>query len=132
MYCYSVVIKVIFQRFVHGTLLFNEAGSQYISNFPACPTCGFTDGGYVRSPKCKLCGSLCVAYNHEYYQCATPCWNTNGQRARTGTLLKCGATTTSKCTTCGGDGLVDENINCKHGNSSSHLYCSHDKTIQHD
>ncbi len=37
-----------------------------------------------------------------------------------------------KCTTCGGDGKVDKPINCRHNKGSSHQYCSHDKTSQHD
>lgn len=32
----------------------------------------------------------------------------------------------------GGDGKVDKPINCKHGQSSEHRYCSHNKTAQHD
>ena len=36
------------------------------------------------------------------------------------------------CTTCGGDGLVDQRVNCSHGRSSSHSYCSHKKVGQHD
>ena len=36
------------------------------------------------------------------------------------------------CGICGGDGLVEGPINCKHEKNSSHSYCSHDKTIQHD
>ena len=38
----------------------------------------------------------------------------------------------SSCPRCGGDGLMDVAINCKHSKSSSHQYCSHDKTTQHD
>ena len=36
------------------------------------------------------------------------------------------------CSVCGGDGKVNKPINCKHSKSSSHQYCSHDKTTQHD
>ena len=36
------------------------------------------------------------------------------------------------CGACGGDGKVDKPINCEHNKSSSHSYCSHDKTTQHD
>ena len=39
---------------------------------------------------------------------------------------------TTSCSICGGDGKVNKPINCKHGRSSTHTYCSHGNTSQHD
>ena len=45
---------------------------------------------------------------------------------------KCPVWTSSSCTTCGGDGLVDRIDYCSHGQMSAHSYCSHNKTTYHD
>ncbi len=45
---------------------------------------------------------------------------------------KCKGIDKRTCSRCGGDGKVDKPINCSHGRSSSHSYCSHNKTSQHD
>ena len=39
---------------------------------------------------------------------------------------------TGPCSQCGGDGLVDIQADCSHGRRSTHSYCSHNKTAQHD
>ena len=44
----------------------------------------------------------------------------------------CPGKSSSVCTNCGGDGLVEGPVNCKHGRGSSHSYCSHDKVSLHD
>lgn len=110
----SVVMVVISQQVVNGTIQGNDKGG------------GYWSGGHHY-------------YSYSLY-CSRCSWSASGdyiyEDGNHGTLPKslgstCGNGITERCSTCGGDGRVDKSINCTHGRSSSHSYCSHGYAYQH-
>ena len=86
----------------------------------------------ARDLSCQLCGRRDVNTYYADYQCRT-C----GSYRTFEVCSNCLGSTKTKtqqedCGTCNGTGKVTIAIKCEHNMSSSHSYCSHNKTSQHD
>ena len=99
-----------------------------------CPGTGYTcPGATTTSTQC----SACSGYGTIPVYCNT-CRGTS-YRYRYNKYLflctKCGSSTrwtTNNCSACGGDGQLQTAVPCSHGLMTSHNYCSHNRTSQHD
>lgn len=103
-----------------------------------CETCGESVTSKFRAiHECERCGEDTMYATHDSLSPWTHYLlidETTGQTIKSSKFINytCHRIRTHNCTTCGGDGKVDQEIECKHGKSSSHLYCSHDHTELHD
>ena len=81
-----------------------------------CQLCGRIGGNtYTAAYQCRICGS---------YRDLIVCSNCLGDDKT--------VTQKETCSKCGGTGQVTQAITCQHGRTSTHSYCSHNKTSQHD
>ena len=90
--------------------------------------------GTYYSLKCNVCGdSFPQPSNLVMLKCTNGClrYFTSVGMIPVNKDENCRKASFSNCTLCGGDGLVDVNINCTHGKTSSHSYCSHGYTDYH-
>ena len=114
--------------------------SYYEANWK-CPTCGYVEKGNSVSPKRRVCGSS-RGCNSKWKKKTKACDQTvdttctangcvNGKITTTSKCTTCGGDGkvtryyTYDCTTCGGDGRVSYTYNCSaHNYYNSHYWCS--------
>ena len=115
-----------------GTETKQSATSTAIRTY--CPGTGYTcPGATTTTTQC----SACSGYGTIPVSCNTCRGTSYRYRYNKYEFLctKCGSPTrwtTNNCSMCGGDGQLQTTVPCSHGLMTSHNYCSHNRTSQHD